>query len=189
MKIKSIFADKKNNGLHSFQYSGNKLPELDRLFELWYDRQWIRDYLNLNYSYLKNPHFKGCSIEKLSEQILDEAEALNNVLIHCEEGKIELRTVFSQLVDTDYKLEKIYQFNKASSNRKFKVSPLLRIYTIKLHEDCYIVTGGAIKLVKKMKDHFDTRNELIKFEDCKKYLIKKEIQFDEDLIEYYAEES
>lgn len=52
-------------------------------------------------------------------------------------------------------------------------SSWLRIYAIKIDENRYLVTGGAIKLTLSMQDHPITKNELIKLEKARNYLVEK----------------
>lgn len=55
----------------------------------------------------------------------------------------------------------------------------LRFYAIKLDANCFVITGGAIKMSQKMQDHPDTNNELIKLKKARAYLNINGV-FDED---------
>jgi len=55
----------------------------------------------------------------------------------------------------------------------------IRMYALRLGEEMYIITGGAIKLTAKMQDREHTNNELVKLERCRQYF-KDEGIFDED---------
>ncbi len=56
----------------------------------------------------------------------------------------------------------------------------LRLYAIRLAKNCYLVTGGAIKLTLEMKrDHLEI--ELKKLEQAKQFLLKNGIVYPEDL--------
>jgi hypothetical protein len=56
---------------------------------------------------------------------------------------------------------------------------LLRIYAIKIDSNCYVITGGAIKITETMQGHQDTLLELTKLEKCKQYLKENDV-FDSD---------
>ena len=56
---------------------------------------------------------------------------------------------------------------------------ILRYYAIKLDENCFVITGGAIKMSQTMQEHPDTTNELKKLEKARAYL-KQNGVFDED---------
>ena len=62
---------------------------------------------------------------------------------------------------------------------------MLRIYAIKIESNCYIITGGAIKLTRTMQEHRDTLIELQKLNKLKNFLIHQGI-LDKDSIEGYV---
>jgi len=45
----------------------------------------------------------------------------------------------------------------------------LRMYAIKIDDNMFVVTGGAIKLTRTMREHPDTMIELSKMNRCKEY--------------------
>ncbi|NLA24310.1 MAG: hypothetical protein GX879_05015, partial [Bacteroidales bacterium] len=45
----------------------------------------------------------------------------------------------------------------------------LRYYAIKIDDNCFLITGGAIKMSQKMQEHPDTNNELKKLNKAKEY--------------------
>ena len=55
-------------------------------------------------------------------------------------------------------------------HRKFK-SPILRVYGIRIAQNTFVITGGAIKITRAMQEHVDTNEELRKFEIVKLFLI------------------
>jgi len=55
----------------------------------------------------------------------------------------------------------------------------LRIYAIRLEPNVYVVTGGAIKLSRKMQEREHTALELQKLNRCKAFLKANDI-FDQD---------
>ena len=86
--------------------------------------------------------------------------------------------------------ESLSPFFKPLHNQEYQVKILslqkgrrycLRLYAIKIDEDTFIITGGAIKLPLHhlMKDREHTRIELQKLEKAKSYL-KENGVFDED---------
>jgi hypothetical protein len=62
----------------------------------------------------------------------------------------------------------------------------LRLYAIRLAENCYLVTGGAIKLTQDMK-RAHLQDELKKLELAKQFLRDNGIDFPEDLNSYRDE--
>jgi hypothetical protein len=62
---------------------------------------------------------------------------------------------------------------------------MLRIYAIKIESNCFLITGGAIKLTHTMQEHPDTLLELKKLNKVKNFLINEGI-LDKDSIEEYV---
>jgi hypothetical protein len=61
---------------------------------------------------------------------------------------------------------------------------LLRLYAIKIDDNTFLITGGAIKLTKTMQEHADTNRELIKLEHYKNVLIENGIHDLNSFLEY-----
>lgn len=60
----------------------------------------------------------------------------------------------------------------------------LRIYAIKLSEGVYVITGGTIKLTLKMEERDHTRQELLKMDKVRSFLLKENIIDDDSFVEY-----
>ena len=60
----------------------------------------------------------------------------------------------------------------------------LRLYAIKIDENVYLITGGAIKITQKMQDHPDTANELKKLNQVKDYLKQNHITYDDAFYDF-----
>ena len=63
-------------------------------------------------------------------------------------------------------------------------SSWLRIYAIRLSEGVYVITGGAIKLTLKMEEREHTRQELVKLEQVREFLLSENIIDDDSFVEY-----
>ena len=79
------------------------------------------------------------------------------------------------------------QKEKARLKRKYGHSSWLRLYAIKLIQGNYIITGGAIKLTATMQEREHTRQELVKIDKVRRYLLEEGIIDDEGFIEYISE--
>jgi len=124
-------------------------------------------------------------LDSESRSEFDEAEEMENTLYeYSEQGfkgeSANLQHIFKPLNNFEYTI---------ASNRKSKArikKGWLRLYAIWLSENCYLVTGGAIKLTLEMKrDHL--QNELKKLEQAKQFLRKSGIDYPEDLNNYNDE--
>lgn len=166
MRIVNIFA----NRLFAFQYKGEDDNEYDRLLDLWNDVEYIYDFLKANEKDIPTQ----LTLENLADKIVADAEDLDDALIAITENKNKtLSSFFKPLHNQEYKL-KLLSLQKG---RHY----CLRIYAIKIDEDTFIITGGAIKLPLQhlMEDREHTRIELQKLENAKSYLKDNGI-FDED---------
>jgi len=192
MKIIGIFVnDDTYEGLHSFvhdtDYSDEAECEFDQLILQWTDDEYVSNYLLANKSFWQTPYFEGVTMDDLIETIRAEAVKLEDLIYgYATDGtnnSDKLQMIFKPLHDREHRLP-VHQETKAKASKK----GLLRIYAIRLDDNTFIVTGGAIKLTKQMDEHEDTIKELEKIEIVKKYLRANDITYADDLIYYYEPE-
>ena len=69
---------------------------------------------------------------------------------------------------------------------KYK-NQFVRVYGLRINSKCYILTGGAIKLVEKMKQHPDLIKELDKLKQLRKILSKNHVIDTEGFFDYLEE--
>ncbi len=184
MGIVPIFVDDNTGeGLYSFVYDGNLEPEYDRIMNLWSNVQYVSEYFLNNLKYLKDPFFDGQSLDSLISLIYPEVLELDDMFQDYNEAGFgqfakTLQQIFRPLFDDDYRLS-IYQSAKTSVQRgRIK---LLRIYAIRMGPNAYVITGGSIKLTKKMQDHPDSNKELEKLEFVRRYLKSNNFLIEDDL--------
>lgn len=159
MKIVRIFADR----LFAFQYEGEVDNEFDRLMDLWTDVSYLKRYAQINE--IKN-------ILNFANNRLKDAEQIQDFLEDLNQNKEPYEFYFEPL--------QILEFNKILSLQKGKIKEnKLRYYAIKIDDNCFVITGGAIKMSQTMQEHPDTNKELIKLRMVKEYLNKSGV-FDED---------
>jgi hypothetical protein len=159
MKIVPIFADK----LFAFHYKGEAVNEFDRLMDLWTNIAFLIDYLKEN---------NITDVKKIVKDILQDAEQIQDFLDNISQNKEPYGFYFEPL--------QISERNKILAFQKGKIKEnILRYYAIKLDENCFVITGGAIKMSQTMQEHPDTTNELKKLEKARAYL-KQNGVFDED---------
>jgi hypothetical protein len=159
MKIVPIFADK----LFAFHYKGEAVNEFDRLMDLWTDIAFLIDYLKEN---------NITNVKKIVKDILQDAEQIQDFLDNISQNKEPYGFYFEPLQNSERNKLLAFQKGKIKEN-------ILRYYAIKLDENCFVITGGAIKMSQKMQEHTDTTNELKKLEKARAYL-KQNGVFDED---------
>lgn len=167
MKIVHIFAD----NLFSFQYEKEVDNEFDRLMELWTDTSYLVDYAKAN---------KIDNIRDFVRNISRDAEQIQDFLEELNQNKKPYSFYFEAL--------QLSEHNRILSLQKGKVRRnQLRFYAIKIDENCFVITGGAIKMSQTMQDHPDTNKELAKLRWAKEFLnthgVSDEDSFFELLIE------
>jgi hypothetical protein len=152
MEIVSIF----DNKLLSFHYENESQNEYDRLMENWTDVEFVKEFATKN-SLKDIPNFvKG---------ILRDAEKIQNLVEEITSTDRMLEEYFTPLNDLEIGI-RILSMQKG----KLKSWTHLRIYAIKIDKNCFLITGGAIKITNRMDGHNDTLDELKKLEKAKLYL-------------------
>lgn len=185
MKLIPIFVNNETKeGLYAVHYGNENCNEFERLFNLWTDAQYIRNYLNDNIDYLQAPFFKQYLFSDLETKIFREAQDLRIMFLDFEddffENNAKLQEIFRPLSDSEHTIP-VHQSTKSSIYNWKYLKALLRFYAIRIGNNTYVITGGAIKLVKKMESHPDTSKELKKLRSVKKYLVSLGLECDDDL--------
>ncbi|NVO09332.1 MAG: hypothetical protein HXX16_05145 [Bacteroidales bacterium] len=172
MKIVSIFTVK----LFSFHYPGEKLNELRRLLNCWNDTEYIYNFLKENKSDIQNK-----TIEELAELIIYDAHEID-ISLHklSKSDSITFESFFKPLDNKEYSL----QLLSPQKGRRH----CLRIYALKIDANCFVITGGAIKLNHLMEDREHTQKELQKIKKCQQFLKNNSIHDSESFYEFIIEQ-
>ena len=172
MKIVSIFAEK----LFAFHYEGELLDEYGRLLDLWNDPEYVFGFAEKNKDYIK---LLGYSLDDFTECVLSDAEFLEDLLLEYERNELIMDGCFQPLHNEEYQY-KILSFQK-------KKCKFLRLYAIRIDINCFVITGGAIKITRTMQEHPETNRELQKLNRCKSYLQSKGVFNDDSFFEVIGE--
>lgn len=166
MKIVTIFAHR----LFAFHYKDEANNEYDRLLDLWTDTEYVRNFLNANDKDIPIHKTKRQFVEYIREDAINIDEQLIKITETTDQS---LSHFFQPLYNNEYQF-KILSLQKGRQH-------CLRLYAIKIDEDTFVITGGAIKLPLHhlMEDREHTRVELQKLERAKSYLRENGV-FDED---------
>lgn len=175
MKIVNIFAYR----LFAFHYDGEDDNEYDRLLNLWTDTEYVRHFVIENETDIPTNKTK----RQFVNYILEDAIHIDEQLIKITESDDEsLSNFFRPLHNSEFQL-KVLSLQKGRQHS-------LRLYAVKIEEDTFVITGGAIKLPLHhlMEDRAHTREELNKLNRAKDYLKNNDI-FDEDsFFEFLSED-
>lgn len=123
----------------------------DKCFELWNDLLYLNDFFEEHEADLKNPFWKGVTIEEAIIKSRKDAKLLENKL-----KKIAITGKVNRLKNLSSFFEplskgRIGEFEKDKA--KGIISPSwLRIYAIRIDANCFVITGGGIKLTRTMNE-------------------------------------
>ena len=168
MKISTIFAIKKLV-LYSVVYDNNTM-EFKRLFDNWIkDLEYLENFFEENKNDLQKDSFYGeITVEDAIERTRRNAIHLRKKFYAIANGQhsihADLQAIFRPLHNNEYQL-------KPLSKEKSK-NDWLRIYAIRISENTYVISGGAIKLTLEMNTRPHLAVELKKLELTKQYLIE-----------------
>jgi hypothetical protein len=186
MKIIRIFVDKHGeDGLWSIHLNGCEQNEFDYFFDSMNNVEYLHDFFEKNKTDLMAGFFGKMSTEDAILRTLEEVEEIENALYnYTERGFFGsgncLQHLFKPLNNFEYAIC-AHQKSKARIKRGW-----LRIYAIRLAPNCYLVTGGAIKITYDMKPKH-LQDELRKLDLAKTFLRNNDIEFSEDLNTYQNE--
>jgi hypothetical protein len=164
MKIIRIFADQ----LFAFHYDSEKLNELHRLLTLWNDTAYLYEFVNEH----KADAPKNAPILSLVNQLIDNANDIDETLNDtATDPQKNLEVFFKPLNNQEYH---IVELSKQKGRKNY-----LRLFAIKIDNNCFVITGGAIKFHQLNKNRPHTKTEMQKMDRCRDYLRDKGV-FDAD---------
>lgn len=167
--------------LYSIQY-GDGEDEYNRLMGLWSDVVFLSDFFDANCSLMDPSIWNEATEPEVAASIaFDEAyelehyiEDLNWNTAHGQ--KPDFDSLFKPL-DGEYVYEWVHTPMKAYGPRK---PSLLRLYAIKMGTNCYLITGGGIKIFRTMQESPELQQELIKIDKVRSFLREQGIENQED---------
>ncbi len=171
MVISSIFEIVRDS-LLSVQYEGNENDEFERIFDLWKeDVEYLFNFFEEHKADLQGGFFGDISVEDAVYLTIEEATEFERYIreiaeegIHNPDASLDV-LVFRPLHDNETSTKRVQSKAYGSEDNSW-----LRIYAIRLGNNQYIVTGGAIKLTKAMQDRPHTDLELKKLKTVSTYL-------------------
>lgn len=162
MKIVDIFAVVEGS-LYAVQFEGEEFDEFEKLRQNWQDPEFVH---KLFKEYTYNNYWKQ-SAEDLKEEILEESGKVFDYILSVAKGEknLALDEIFKPLNNWEYTF---VEYQKHKYKKRF-----FRIYAIRIDKNCYVVSGGGIKLVRTMQEDKELSKELVKIECLRNYLIEK----------------
>lgn len=184
MRIVDIFAVVEGS-LYTVRYDGKAYDEFKNLFKQWQDIEYLEQFFEDNKHDLENGIYKHLSIVDAISRTTKEAlkferkilQAANNSTNN-PNAKITLENVVFTSLHKEIRSNEFIETKAYGTHRK----SWLRVYAIRLAQDVYFVSGGAIKLTKDMKPPH-LKEELKKLKVTTAYL-KEQFVFEEEDLGY-----
>lgn len=186
MKIVRIFVSEDGeDGLWAAQFAGQPENEFYRFLKCTSDMEWLRKFFADNEDDLKSGFFEDADLHAAVLRTFEEAGEMKTVLYDywmsgCFKQGECLEYIFKPLNNNEYTIS-MHQKMKARLRRSW-----LRIYAIRITENCFVITGWAIKLTRNMQC-VHLQKELQKLEKVKQFLLHEGLVFPEDLKDFYYE--
>lgn len=155
MKIVRIF----DNRLFAFQWDEEETNELDRLLTCWNEVSYLYQFVQKHSEDIP----RGITVELCVNQLLFNSQELEQILNEiAEDTNRSCSDFFKPLNNLEYGTTEL---SRQKGRRNF-----LGLYAIRIDNNCFVITGGAIKLHHLNKDRPHTAKEMQKMEKCRDYL-------------------
>ena len=181
MKFDDITGDGR---LWAVRYDDENDNVLYKLFDMWSDVAWLRDFFKKNINDLSS-FFKITDVNQAIYDTIEDNYDLQCLIMDISPDA-DLDKIFRPL-DNNRTAEVLLGKEKARLKKQTKHPSWLRIYALKLSAGIYIVTGGAIKLTATMQEREHTLAELHKMEHVRQFLLNENIVDDAGFIDYLSE--
>lgn len=167
-------------------YLGNN--ELENIRAKWKDPFYLKPFYDENITFFQTQYWQGISRNRFVSDVVASRPQIfadfNNSCI-----SFNLYDHFEPLTKKDAKIreinerkEKEHQLVKLKSKYGFILNRVaFRLYAIEIDFDCFLITGGAIKIVEEMDQAPNTSLELQKLEYVYNLLIAEGISTKKDL--------
>ena len=187
MKIIHIFGPEEGpeegEGLWTVEYEGESLNAFEQLLSLWQDPEYVYAFCLENLPDLQRKFGYAIDPETAANALMDEAVELLGLLVRLAKRRSIsgiLQYVFKPLNNFETNIT-VLQLSKASSKTKTQNNPKLRVYAVRIGQNTYVVTGGAIKLTDRMEDRPHTVRQLQRLKMVRDWLNREGIFYPGDL--------
>lgn len=163
MDIIPIFGRK----LLAVKYNGEVLDEFHRLFSEWNDPEYLETFFETNKTDITNGFYGTFSVEGAIFETYEIAECFEKQIqaLSTKGEYYQLNGLNSIFKPLHVSQTKIIHLNESKARNNW-----LRLYALRIDNEMYIITGGAIKLTRTMQERTHTYRELNKMKECRNYL-------------------
>lgn len=161
-------------------YDDGQKNILTQIFEQWNDIYYLEGFFQKNYRDLES-YFNIIDIDEAIFDTIDDAHVMKSLILDIR-PEASFDKLFRPLENSRYN-EATLSKEKAKGVRVADHPSWLRLYALKFEPNTYLITGGAIKLTRTMKEREHTLRELLKMESVRRYLLENGIVDKEGLID------
>lgn len=155
--------------LWAVHYDGMVDNILYHTFQNWVDYNWLLSFFLENSGDLQ-AFFHITNLDQAVFDTISDAVRLQGVILDLS-PEVDLNTVFRPL-ENSRSSEMTLGKEKAKGYRQSNHASWLRLYAIKIDDDSFLITGGAIKLTRTMQEREHTVLELRRLELVRNHLIE-----------------
>lgn len=149
--------------LYAIQWEGDKDHCLNMMLDTYSDAQFLRNLFKTNSKFKASGPFSKKSIESMvSETMKGTSQMLKDIT---DDSIHDLDSLFKPLKGNKLAFE--FEPKKFSGYSTFS---WIRVYAVKDDQDCFFITGFAIKFSQTMQGHPLTTNELDKIAIVDKFI-------------------
>ncbi|HVI47613.1 MAG TPA: hypothetical protein VM802_22270 [Chitinophaga sp.] len=180
MKLIRIFTpENSEDGIWSVHSDSAKRNEFASFFKNINDIEYLREFFAKNANDLDNNPWGTYTVEDAIIKTIEDAAEMEDTLEDCalqarRSNYYNLQHLFKPLNNFEYSIT-VHQKSKARIKRSW-----LRLYAIRVDINCFVVTGGAIKLTLDMRRDY-LQEELKKLEQTRIFLRENNFDYPEDL--------
>ena len=176
------FEDVLNNGkLWAVVYDGDSQDILTKTLSGWMDPLSLMVFFTENRADL-SAFFHITNLEQAIYDTIADAASLSCLILDIRPD-LDLNVLFRPLENSRIH-EMLLSREKAKGKRISGHPSWLRLYALKLDDNIYLITGGAIKLTRQMSERPHTLNEIKKMEFVRNYLLDNGIIDSEGIKDY-----
>jgi hypothetical protein len=173
MKVVRTF-ELPNIKLLAIKFEGEELDALETLQKQWNSTEYLRAFFETFQKDYFQEYGRSDRARLVKETKKFAAALFERLITLAQVDELDSISNFFKPLDNRELESDPYDLQKLKA-RGLERKSLLRIYGIKYRE-CIIVTSGAIKLTKKMKDRPHTKEELYKLEIVRKFLFENGVE-------------
>lgn len=163
--------------------------EFTNLRAKWRDPFYLRSFYDENKEFFQTQYWRGISKERFVTDVTASRPQIfedfrKSCINHTIYNHFEPLTEYDSEVRNKNEQGKKHQLVKLKSKYGFIINKIaFRIYAIEVDINCFIITGGAIKIVKEMKQAPNTNLELQKLDYLFDLLITEGVSTKKGLFE------